>query len=64
MDIGWKNQSGYSFSSCKAKSQTVLLPCFLCNKKERKKEKKALQWGQAIGQKEGGGGGGGGGGGV
>ena len=28
MDIGWKNQGSYSFSSCKAKSHIVLLPFF------------------------------------
>lgn len=28
MDIGWKNQGSYSFSSCKAKSHIVLLPPF------------------------------------
>lgn len=26
MDIGWKNQGSYSFSSCKAKSHIVLFP--------------------------------------
>lgn len=39
MDIGWKNQGSYSFSSCKAKSHIVLLPLF---------PHKALQWGQAV----------------
>lgn len=39
------------FPPAKQKAR-VLLPCFLCYKKKKKKKKKALQWGQAIGQKE------------